>query len=118
MPPREISKIHAKTCQVFSNATRIEIIEALIDQKRSTEELASLLQTSAPNISQHLKLMRDRGIISSERKEHQIFHSLANKKIVMLFLLEREILTEIQCKTASIFDDQEVHRSAEITEKL
>lgn len=104
MSPREISKVHAKTCQVFANAHRIEIIEALIKQEKTTEELAKLLNTSQPNVSQHIKMMRDRGIVVSERRDHQVFHKLSNEKIIKLFLLERDILSDIYCNAASIFD--------------
>ena len=106
MSPREISKAHAKTCQVFANAHRIEIIEALVEKERSTEELAKILKTTPPNVSQHLKMMRDRGVIVSKRKEHQVLNSLANDKIIKLFLLERQILSEILQSAASIFDEE------------
>jgi DNA-binding transcriptional ArsR family regulator len=105
MSPKEISQVHAKTCQVFANPVRIEIIEALIETERTTEELSQLLGTSAPNISQHLKLMRDRGIIVSERREHKVLHSLSNRKLVKLFMLEREILTEILTGAASVVSE-------------
>lgn len=111
MSPREISKAHAKTCQVFANPLRIEIIEALIEKPCTTEELARRLETSAPNISQHLKLMRDRGVIASTRKNHQVFHRLSNEKIVKLFLLEREILSDITNNAASIFDDEPIPKT-------
>lgn len=94
MSPRKISKIHARTCQAFANATRIEIIEALIAGETTTEQLALSLGVGAPNISQHLNLLRDRGFVISERRGRQTFHHLSNDKIVRLFLLEREILSE------------------------
>ncbi len=106
MSPREISMVHAKTCQVFANAYRIEIIEALAEKERTTIELARLLETTAPNISQHLNIMRDRGIIASRRKDTQMLHRLTSKKIIKLFLLEREILSDIFHNTASIFDNE------------
>ena len=107
MSPRDISKVHAKTCQAFANPTRIEIIELLIEQDRSTEEIAQLLNTSSPNVSQHLKIMRDRGLIESSRDNHKTLHRLTNPKIIRLFKLEREILSDIYNQTATLFDHDE-----------
>ncbi len=100
--PKEISKIHANVCQVFANATRIEIIEALVKEEATTEFLARLIGTSAANISQHIKLMRDRGIVVSQRRGSYIYHRLLNDQIKDLFLMERKLLKQIMDRAARI----------------
>ncbi len=105
MHPKAISKLHAKTCKAFSNPYRIEIIEALMAKECTTEELAHKMATSSPNVSQHLKIMRDRGVVASNRHDGKIWHRLASEKIRTLFLLEREILLEMHQKNARVVNE-------------
>lgn len=102
MSPKEISKIHANVCQVFANPYRVEIIEALVEGEQTTDALAKSIGTTAANVSQHIKLMRDRGVVVSERRGSHIYHGLLNSQLKELFLLERKILGQIMERAADI----------------
>jgi ArsR family transcriptional regulator len=102
MAPKEISKIHANVCQVFANPFRIEIIEALTEKEHTTDGLAKLIGTTAANISQHIKMMRDRGVVVSERRGTRIFHRLSNDQFKDLFMMERNLLNVIVDKAAEV----------------
>ncbi len=103
MSPKEISKMHASVCQVFANPFRIEIIEALVEQgEQTTEGLAKRIGTTAANISQHIKMMRDRGVVVSERRGNHIHHRLLNDQLKELFLFERRLLSQIMERAAKI----------------
>lgn len=102
MSPREISRIHANVCQVFANPFRIEIIEALSEREQSNEDLVEILHTSRPNLSQHIKLMRDRGLIESRQEDGKLLHRLSDPRIAQLFRLEREIMAGISGRASQI----------------
>ncbi len=104
--PREISRIHANVCQVFANPYRIEIIEALVKSEHTTDALAKLIGTSPSNISQHLKMMRDRQVVVSDRRGLNVFHRLMNDKLKDLFLMERELLRELMDRAADIIETE------------
>ena len=95
MEPREISKMHAQICQCFANPCRIEIIEALTEKGRTTAELARRLKTTRANVSQHLKMMKDSGIVVAARQGRNVEYSLSNEKLKALFRMERAILGEM-----------------------
>ena len=91
---RELYKIHADMCKVFSNPTRLEILNLLRDKGLSVTELIEKTKLSQANISQHLSIMKSKGIVASNRKKKNIYYTLTNPKIIKAFDIIREILAE------------------------
>ena len=91
---RELYSIHAEMCKVFSNSTRLEILNLLRDKERSVTELIEKTKLSQANISQHLSIMKSKGIVTSSRKGKNIYYKLTNPKIIKAFDIIREVLTE------------------------
>ena len=90
----EIYKIHAEMCKVFSNPTRLEILDLLRDKELSVTELIKKTKLSQANISQHLSIMKSKGIVISNRKGKNIYYKLTNPKIIKAFDIIKEVLVE------------------------
>ena len=73
----------AQYCQVFSNARRILILWVLGRDEMTVSDIASEVGASLQNTSQHLRLMRDRGILSSRRDGQAIFYRVVNNDCLM-----------------------------------
>ena len=91
---KELYEIHAEICKVFSNPTRLEILNLLRDEEMSVTELIEKTKLSQANISQHLSIMKSKGIVISDRKGKNIYYRLSNPKIVRAFDIIREVLAE------------------------
>ena len=91
---KELYKIHAGLCKVFSNPTRLEILNLLRDEELSVTELIAKTKLNQANISQHLSIMKSKGIVISDRKGKNIYYRLTNPKIIKAFDIIREILSE------------------------
>ena len=91
---KELYKIHAEMCKVFSNATRIEMLNLLRDKELSVTELIRQTRLSQANISQHLSIMKAKGIVTSRRRGKNIYYKLENPKIIKAFDIIREALAE------------------------
>lgn len=91
---KELYKIHAEMCKVFSNSTRLEILDLLRDKELSVTELIEKTKLSQANISQHLSIMKSKGIVISNRKEKNIYYKLTSPKIIKAFDIIREVLAE------------------------
>ena len=91
---KELYEIHAEICKVFSNPTRLEILNLLRDEEMSVTELIEKTKLSQANISQHLSIMKSKGIVISDRKGKNIYYKLSNPKIVRAFDIIREVLAE------------------------
>ena len=90
----ELYKNHAEICKVFSNPTRLEILNLLRDKTLSVTELIEKTKLSQANISQHLSIMKSKGIVTSKRKGKNISYKLAYPRIIKAFDLIREVLIE------------------------
>ena len=91
---KELYKLHADVCKVFSNPTRLEILNLLRYKEMSVTELIKKSKLSQANISQHLSIMKSKGIVSSERNGKNIYYKISNPKIIKAFEIIREVLSE------------------------
>ncbi|HLD06692.1 MAG TPA: metalloregulator ArsR/SmtB family transcription factor [Candidatus Nanoarchaeia archaeon] len=90
----ELYKIHAEMCKVFSNATRLEILNLLRDKELSVTELIGKTKLSQANISQHLSIMKSKGIVTSDRKGKNTYYKLSYPRIIKAFDILRDVLAE------------------------
>ena len=72
----------ARICQVLADPKRLRLIDALRDAaEKSVGELADMLAASYPNVSQHLNVMRDAGLVTSRRDGSTVYYRLAYPQI-------------------------------------
>ena len=91
---KELYEMHSEMCKVFSNPTRLEILNLLRDEELSVSELIEKTKLSQANISQHLSIMKSKGIVTSDRKSKNMYYKLTNPKIIKAFDIIREVLAE------------------------
>ncbi len=102
---KELYKLHAEMCKVFSNSTRLEILNLLRNKEMSVTELIAKTKLSQANISQHLSIMKSKGIVTSNRKGKNIYYQLANSKIIKAFDIIREVLMDRLRKNSKIVEE-------------
>mgnify|MGYP001615122991 FL=1 len=90
----KVYELHAEMCKVFSNPIRLEILNLLRDNEMSVTELIQKTNLSQANISQHLAIMKYKGIVTSRRNGKNIHYKLTNPKIITAFDIIREILSQ------------------------
>jgi len=91
---KELYNLHAEMCKVFSNPIRLEILNLLRDKEMSVTELINISKLRQANISQHLSIMKSKGIVVSKRDGKMIYYRLSNPKILKAFDIIKEVLTE------------------------
>jgi DNA-binding transcriptional ArsR family regulator len=69
---------------VLSEPGRWELCRHLIGESITTSELAERTQQSEPAVSRHLKILRDAGLVSSQRDGRQVFHRMHPAVITQL----------------------------------
>lgn len=86
--------LHAAICKTFANPWRLRIVEALGDDERTGSQIVELLGVSKSNVSQHLGIMREKGVVEYRREGGYVFYRLSNPKILQACQLMREVLLE------------------------
>jgi DNA-binding transcriptional ArsR family regulator len=91
---KRIFQMHAEICKTLSNPIRLEILSKLRDGKKSVNEIATLTGVRQATISQHLAILRQRGVVSTRREGVNVYYDVANPKITTACDLMREVLFE------------------------
>jgi len=91
---KHIYELHAEICKALASPKRIEIINALRGKEMSVSELLSKLKLRKANLSQHLAVMRAKGMVKTRREGVNIYYRIANPKIIRACDLMREVLFE------------------------
>ena len=91
---KEYYELHASMCGVFASPRRLEIIHLLGDKELTVSEILSSISITKTNLSQHLAIMKDRGIVKTRRQGQHIYYSIANKKIIKVCELMSDVLNE------------------------
>jgi DNA-binding transcriptional ArsR family regulator len=90
----QIYELQADFCKIFPNAKRLEIINALKDKEMSASELIEKIGLSKANLSQHMSVLKLKGVILTRREGVNIYYRIANPKIIRACHLIREVLFE------------------------
>ena len=94
----------AHAFRALGNATRLGILRRIIGAERCVSELQEALDCSQPNVSQHLGLLRDRGLITPHGCGARVCYRPAHPRLGELLALATEIF-EIDDTHAQIEED-------------
>lgn len=89
-----LTRRHSELCAVFASPTRIEIMLQLGDGEQTVGELSEHLQLPVPNLSQHLRVMRDQSAVRCRKAGRHVHYRIANPKYLRALKLVREGLLE------------------------
>ena len=81
----------ASVAQALGSGRRAEIIDVLAQGERSVEEIATEIEQSVANTSQHLQLLARAGLVRSRREGTRIYYRLASERVGELWVAVREV---------------------------
>jgi len=90
----KIFELHADVCKVFSNSKRLEILNTLRDRELTASELIEKIGLSKANLSQHMSILKSKGVVVSRREGVNIYYRISSPKIIQACDLMREVLLE------------------------
>jgi DNA-binding transcriptional ArsR family regulator len=79
----------------ISHPIRLKILCLLQDKELTVSEIREEVTTSGANISQHLNIMRNRGIIGSRKEANFIYNSIADERIIELMKTMKQLFCTI-----------------------
>ena len=90
----EIYQLYARVCKAIADPKRLLIINELRDGPRPVGEIAAALGISSANASQHLAILRDRGVVKTRRAGTHTYYALTSGKVVQAVDLLCEFMAE------------------------
>ena len=98
----EITQLHAEICGGLADPNRIMILYTLSQNPRNVTELCNELEMPQPLISRHLKVLRERGMVTTERRGTVIVYSLSDKRLIEALDLLRAVMHDNISKRAEL----------------
>jgi ArsR family transcriptional regulator len=89
-----IYNMQAGISKTLANPIRLAILHTLRNGEKSVNELTDILGVSQSNLSQHLALMRQMGILKTKKQGTSIYYSVTNPKINQACDMVREVLLD------------------------
>jgi DNA-binding transcriptional ArsR family regulator len=88
----EVFELAAELFRVMSAPMRLRIISSLCNGEKNVGELLREIDTTQPNMSQHLHTLYQSGVLGKRREGVQIFYRIINDNVVTLC---RAVCTQI-----------------------
>jgi ArsR family transcriptional regulator len=100
----EIQLFHAQICQALADPTRILLLYRLAEGPQNVGELASALKISQPTVSRHLKVLRERGMVTTTRYGATVEYRLIDDRPIQALDLLRSVLHDSLSRSAELID--------------
>lgn len=98
----EVNLLHAQMCQGLADPTRILILYSLAENPRYVNELVEMLEVRQPTISRHLKVLRDRGLVTATREGNAIRYALRDRRVIQALDLLRTVMADMLTERAEL----------------
>ena len=83
MSPEALIHVAARF-KVLAEPMRLQILQVLETGRLSVGELAVEVASTQPNVSKHLKILQDEGLITRRREGNTVFYSIADPSVFEL----------------------------------
>ena len=90
----ELEELTASMCRALNDPKRLMILYALGNRQRSVGELCEILDLSQSNVSQHLAVLRDRGLVDSTRDANRVIYALRDQRVLRAIDLLRSVMSD------------------------
>lgn len=102
---QEITQLEADFCFALTDPTRIFILYALSEKPMNVTELTTELGIPQPTTSRHLKVLRERGLVFTERQGTVITYHLADYRIIQAMDLLRSAMRDRLTQQANLVNE-------------
>ena len=84
----------SRSLKAISHPLRLKILCVLGDHEVSVQDIVDSVGTSQSNISQHLAILRDKGVLGSRKEANKVFYRVADTRTLKLLELMQEIFCQ------------------------
>jgi ArsR family transcriptional regulator len=91
MARKEDIEIAARSLKAMSHPLRLKILCTLGSQEISVQDIVNNVGTSQSNISQHLAILRDKGILASRKVANRVYYRVGDARTLRLIGMMQEV---------------------------
>ena len=83
----------AEVLRAVAHPSRIKILQILGRNQKCVKDLEQLVNIKQSNLSQHLRILKDRGIVECERRGMEVCYRIKNRKILDVIMCAKKFFT-------------------------
>ena len=91
MAREEDIEIASRSLKAMSHPLRLKILCTLGSQEVSVQDIVDSVGTSQSNISQHLAILRDKGILASRKDANRVFYRVGDARTLRLIGMMQDV---------------------------
>jgi ArsR family transcriptional regulator len=99
---KEVNLLHERICSALGDPTRILILYLLSEHGMYVNEISEALKLPQSSASRHLRVLRERNLVATERQGTAILYTLQDRRIIEALNLMRAILSQQLQEAAEI----------------
>jgi len=77
--------------KAIAHPLRLKILCVLGDREISVQDIVEQVGTSQSNISQHLAILRDKGVLATRKDANRVYYRIGNLRTLKLIGMMREV---------------------------
>jgi len=81
----------ARSLKAMSHPLRLKILCTLGDREISVQQIVDAVGTSQSNISQHLAILRDKGILAARKDANRVYYRIGDSRTLRLIGMMQEL---------------------------
>ncbi len=81
----------ARALKAMAHPLRLHILCVLGNTEVNVQDIVGAVGTSQSNISQHLAILRDKGIITSRKDANRVYYRIQDRRILNLIGMMRDV---------------------------
>jgi DNA-binding transcriptional ArsR family regulator len=81
--------------KAIAHPLRLKVLCVLSDGELSVQEIVDSVGTSQSNISQHLAILRDKGVLATRKDANRVFYRIGDPRTVKLVGMMRDVFCAI-----------------------
>ncbi len=81
----------AQAIKAIAHPLRLKILCVLGDQEISVQDIVEQVGTSQSNISQHLAILRDKGVLATRKDANRVFYRICDLRTLKLIGMMRDV---------------------------
>lgn len=85
----------AQAIKAIAHPLRLKILCVLGDQEISVQDIVEQVGTSQSNISQHLAILRDKGVLATRKDANRVFYRIGDLRTLKLVGMMRDVFCTV-----------------------
>ena len=81
----------SQAIKAIAHPLRLKILCVLGDQEISVQDIVEQVGTSQTNISQHLAILRDKGVLATRKDANRVFYRIGDLRTLKLVVMMRDV---------------------------